>query len=104
MATEFRMIVRSSSSASRRLEIQCAESCDCLSDRVAESGRLWLDLFQCCLAKMESHGAQGSPDKTSLAFEKKSETAARLLEFSRSAKSSDTIRTCLPGPIIHTIK
>jgi len=104
MATESQMIVRSSSSASRRLGIQCAESCDCLSDRVAGVGRRWLELFRCSLAKMESLGGQGSPGKTSLAFEKKSETDGRLREFSRSAKFSDTNRTCLLGPTTRTIK
>src|SRR5437667_2456249 len=100
----FLAIARSSSLVSRRLGIPCVESCDCLSDRVAGIGRLWLDLFPCCLAKMESLGGQGSPGKTSLAFEKKSETGGRLPEYSRSAKFSDTNRTCLLEPTTRITK
>src|SRR5437763_933852 len=97
-------IARSSSLVSRRLGIPCAERCDCLSDRVVGGGGPWLDLFRSCLAKMESLGAQGSPGKTSRVFERKSETAVRLREFSRSVKFSDTNRTCLLAATTRTIK
>src|SRR5437016_7891157 len=100
----FPTIACSSSLESRRLGIPCAVSCDYLSERATEIGVLWLDLFQRCLGKTASPGAQVWRDKTSRDFEKKSEMAARLREFSRSARSSDTIRTCLREPTIHTIK
>src|SRR5439155_18411175 len=45
---------------------------------------------------MESHGEQGSPGKTSRAFEKKNETDERLREFSRSGRFLGTISVC-PG-------
>ena len=88
MAMEFRTIARSSSSVSHRHGIQCAESCDYLSDRAVAIGRLWLDLSRCCLAKTALPGEQGSPGKTSRDFERKSEMDERLREFSRSAKFS----------------
>src|SRR5438876_8885439 len=48
--------------------------------------------------------ARGWLDKMNRVFESKSEMAARLREFSKSVRSSDTIRTCLREVIIHIIK
>src|SRR6266513_2612018 len=101
MEMEFQMIVRSSSSASRRHGIPCAASCVCLSDRVAENGNLWVDLSRFCLAKMELPGERASLDRTSRAFEKKNAMDERLRESSRSARFSGTTRICLQAPIIH---
>src|SRR6266487_5458926 len=98
---EFRTTARSSSSVSHRHGIQCAESCDCLNDRAAAIGRLWLDLSRYYLAKMGLPGEQGSRGKTSQAFERKSAMDERLREFSRSARFSGTNRVYLRGPIIH---
>ena len=98
---EFRTSARNSSSVSHRREIQCAESCDCLNDRAAAIGRLWLDLSRCCLEKMGLPGEQVSPDKTSPGFEKKSAMAERLREFLRSAKFLVMNLTCPLGPITH---
>jgi len=47
--------------------------------------------------KTASPGARGLPDKMNRVFESKNEMAVRLREFSRSARSSDTIRTASRG-------
>src|SRR5439155_11248961 len=100
----FPMIARSSSSESRRHGTPCAATCGYLSERMAEIGFLWLDRSQFCLAKTDSHGAQGLPDKMSRVFGSKSAMAARLRVYSKSVRFSDTIRTCLREVTIHTIK
>src|SRR5262245_53496671 len=104
MPRGFLMIARSSSSESRRRGIRCEESCDYLNEAAAESGPLFLDPSQRCSARTASPGAQALQGKTSRALERKSETAARLLEFSKSDRSSDIILTCLPEATIHIIK
>src|SRR6266403_1886305 len=96
MLMEFRMIARSLSSVSHRHGIRCAESCDCLNDRAAEIGRLWLDHSRRCLAKMALPGEQVSPDKMSPMDE-------RLREFSKSARFSGTTHIYRPAPTIHII-
>src|SRR2546430_11375608 len=78
----FLTIVRSSSSVLRPHRIQCAASCDSLNVHVAEIGQRWLARFRCCLVKMALRGAQGWPDKTSLAFGRRSGTVALLQAFS----------------------
>src|SRR5439155_13632216 len=88
----------------RRHGTPCAGSCDYSRKTGAESGLRWLDLFRCCLGKTASPGERGSPAKTSRAFESKNEMAARLRGSSRSARCSDTIRTCLRELTIRTIK
>src|SRR5947208_9842055 len=98
------MIARSSFSESRQPGIRCAESCDYLNDRTEEIGFLWLDRSQCCSARTDSPGARVLPGKTSRVLERKSETAARLLEFSKSDTSLDTIRTCPLEVTIRIIK
>src|ERR1700687_5333060 len=104
MPMVFPMIARSSSSVSRRPGIQCVERCDYLNDRAVAIGLQWLDRFQCCLAKTASPGARALLGKTSQVFERKSEMAAHLQEFSRSGRSLDTIPTCLPEETIPIIK
>src|SRR5215831_12584179 len=100
----FQAIALNSSWESRPRGIPCAVSCDSLNERAAASGRRWPDRFRCCLARTESPGAPGSPDKTSLVFERKNATAARRQEFLRSARFLDTKRICRPAATIHTVK
>src|SRR5438034_8996149 len=100
----FPMIARSSSSESRRHGTPCAATCGYLSECMAEIGFLWLDRSQFCLAKTDSHGAQGLPDKMSRVFGSKSAMAARLRECSESVGVGDTIGSRLREVAMHTIQ
>src|SRR5712671_1269309 len=100
----FPTIAHSSCWESHRRGILCAANCDCSSGRAAVIGRLWLDRFPCCSARMVSRGEQESRVKTSQAFAKKNETAVHPREFSRSDKSLDTTHTCRLAATTRIIK
>ena len=60
--------------------------------------------FPVLFGKKVSRGEQGSQVKTSQAFAKKNETAARPREFSRLDRSLDTRHTSRPAPTTRMIK
>src|SRR6266481_6506066 len=100
----FQTIALNSSWELRRHGIRCVATCVCLSVRAAATGGLWPEHFPHCSERMVLRGEQELQGRMSRAYESKSEMAARLREFSKSARCLATTHTFRPAQIIRIIK